>query len=406
MNERGLAIAGRRVIVGVGLLAAAAMCVGAAALPSSYEVWVQHDPFAGARADFGADTQGLSVEQTAPWIDGGVLVDGGATVLDLIGHRTVLLVASDAFQSQYDLLFAVWAELAAGQAQVIAVLATCASSGKCLCRCAGLGQQVWAIGGEDAQWLAEAYRVSFPGSPATYLIDESGRIVYRLRRFHVRNLDEFDRVVRSFLTTGEVPADAVRERVFAEGEQIIWPEMPVQTVVGAPVELGDDGAVLLYYAGPLDGDRTATLAFELLDPLREEFPDVEFAWVEPCCGAEGCAALWRGLDLLGWTGEQTQADYVVQKLRQEAPQVSSLLAFAEEAGRAWTVTLDIQYRLQRSLTIYASGGVMIIGGDGTVSLPYAPLNIMSFDDGEPMIHPGTADLLREALEEARAASPG
>ncbi|MBN1858886.1 hypothetical protein JW848_06745 [Candidatus Bipolaricaulota bacterium] len=350
-------------------------------------------PFAWSHTYFTPSTLGLPVNATAPeW-----------SQRTWCGHRTLLVVSQSRFDQQLLPIFATWAELDG----LMVLIAPPPHNSSSIAELRTLaGEQIEILSNNDARAFYDKFRIGELAPDVIFLIDEDACIIYRQTRLSLRSMPDLEPVVLAFAAGDPLPEATITEHLLAQGDQAPWPDFELQSPDGETLSLSA-GPIRLLFSGEYVEGQQAALVFHALDELRADYPQVEFVWHLPYVTASGYGAIARMAELAddgtwdaSW-GKRPVDDYLAESIDLLAAWRRRVAGYAETIAAEWTVALDPGYRLQRWWLIYGAPMVMILDGDGTVLFPCS-FFLADHRTGEPVLHSGAIDALREVLDEAVA----
>ena len=353
--------------------------------------WEDLPAFAWSDTHFSPATMGLAVGATAPECGGRVWQ----------GERTLLVVTRSGFDQKLLPILADWAEL--DSLDVLIAPDPCDSASTARLRTLA-GGDIEILGSNEARSFYACFGVGELVPAIAFLIDEHEQIVHRQTRLSLRSASELEPAVLAFASGNPLPETTIPEHLLARGEQAPWPDFELETPDGETVSL-DAGPIRFLLSGKYVEGQQGAIVFDALDVLRGEYPQVEFVWHLPyvdAAGHEGIARMAERANNLSWDllwGNRPVDEYLAESLDLLAVWRNDISSYAETIAAGWTVALDPGYRLQRWWLIYGAPTVLILDGDGTVLFPCSFL-LADHRTGEPVLHPGALDALREVLDEA------
>ncbi|MBN1858888.1 hypothetical protein JW848_06755 [Candidatus Bipolaricaulota bacterium] len=376
-------------VSGSVFLLAASLVIHAQCTTCQPDPW-QEGPFEWAQSQLNPTTVGLPLGIAAPPIEG----------IDFIGHRTVVHIAVSGVRDEAIALLRLWAER--DDLQVVVAFASVGlmQSAEIL---SALGERIVAFGPPESLRPVADYRVGEGVIAVTFLIDETGTIVYRFTRISLRWAGMIDQAVASFATTGEIPDDAPQEGVHWFEDVLRCPAPPLETLDGGPVTLSA-GKPRLLLAGSCTESGQMAVVRKALDGLRVEFPHVEFILIANVYTDDLAANTWAYARSLGFSStypgfQRPCDDYVAESAEFRAAVVDSLTMCAESNMEGWTVLLDLDSRFEREMLLLVSPMIMIIDGDGRVAFPPTMFVGLSTDGSSPLqLHPEAVTELQTVLQ--------
>lgn len=356
---------------------------------------VSRHPFELSHQDYSPVTYGLPAGSPAPAILG----------VELEGYRTILTVINT-----YDSPFVpALTRFSNTDAQLVVVAHNLGSDALSELQ-ATLAGEVTLIADPDAFLMCALYRVG-PNpvvSPLTFLIDERGVIVYR--RFGVKWLAyrKEEEAVRHFLAHGALPSGFLPQHVLWEGDSVPWPPFPLLNLNGEEAYLGPGSPLFLLKANTSPSSERGQLLFQVMDALREEFPQVRFVWLVNKFSAEHAANLWRLYTQLGLEHQLpeeyrglSQEEWVEKSQREQGEMFNALLEDLRLNAPGWQVLMEEDLQLSVFWGLRVSPSVQIVNQEGQVALPHTSFGYYRLPGSdEVFLHPSLGDALREAIQAA------
>lgn len=334
-------------------------------------------------------TFGLPIGASAPWFEGCDAFDG-----------TTLLVAVNTIVNIDTLpMVRLWSQELASL-RVIVVLSGLDSHQRASCIDV-LGPDVEIITEPVSTIVCAMYQAGDRGSPASFLIDSAGTIVYRQVGITNKSAMPLDRVVRAFADTGSIPEDALLQHVLWYGDTVPWPTFDLVDRNGDSVELST-GRPLVLYSGSYLG--TGEAAYNDLTALMDVFGDeVDFVLRLHAFREEESLDMWTFAQLAGldsvypeWYALDFGAFLAKSDLPARRAEVDEQAVKAESDG--WRVVYDDFRRLTFTWVLHSQPGVMILDAEGVVAFPFTAYPVDT-SSGVAVSAPGAMAELAEILNQ-------
>lgn len=345
--------------------------------------------FESAQSGRNPYTLGLPIGASAPLFDGCDAFDG----------KTLLVAINTIVNIDTLPMIRIWSQ-ELSSLRVIVLLSGLESSQRASCIDV-LGPDVQIITEPVSTIACAMYQAGSSGSPASFLIDSAGMIVYRQVGITNKSAMPLDRVVRAFADSGSIPEDTLLQHILWYGDAVPWPPFDLVDRNGETVSL-DTGRPLVFYSGSYLGRDEA--AYNDLIALLDVFGDeVDFVLRLHAFREEESLDMWTFAQLAGldsvypdWYAMDFDAFLAISDLPGRRAEVDEQARKAEADG--WRVIYDDFRWLAFSWVLHSQPGVMILDAGGMVVFPFTTYPVDT-SSGVSVSAPGAMAELSEILDQ-------